>query len=91
MHVNIRPHTRTLTQSNDHAQGCAVWSIATALEAFTSSTASLIPLRSIVGASQAFYNPAAYTLLADIFPQRLIARVNGCIVSFIHILTDLLI
>lgn len=56
---------------------CAVWSIATASQAFATNFQQLIPLRAIVGASQAFYNPVAYTLIADIFPRRVLASVNG--------------
>ena len=65
--------------------GCGIWSLATAAESLVTSYAQMVPLRAIVGASQAFYNPAAYTLLADIFPERLIARVNGIFTSGIYI------
>ena len=65
--------------------GCTVWSIATALEAFTTNVWSFGLLRAFVGSSQAFYNPAVYTLLADIFPKRLIARVNGIFTSGIYL------
>lgn len=36
-----------------------------------------MPLRAIIGASQAFFNPAAYTLLSDIFPKKMIGSING--------------
>ena len=36
----------------------------------------------LIGASQAFFNPAAYTLLADIFPARLMGSINGS--AYIH-------
>lgn len=65
--------------------GCTVWSIATALEALTTNVWSFGLLRAVVGASQAFYNPAAYTLLADSFPKRLIARINGIFTSGIYL------
>ena len=65
--------------------GCGVWSLATAVESLVTSYGQMVPLRAVVGASQAFYNPAAYTLLADIFPERLIARVNGIFTSGIYI------
>ena len=56
---------------------CLVWSLATALQAYATKFSDLVPLRAIIGASQAFYNPAAYTLLADIFPARMVGSVNG--------------
>ena len=65
--------------------GCGIWSLATAAESLVTSYGQMVPLRAVVGASQAFYNPAAYTLLADIFPERLIARVNGIFTSGIYI------
>ena len=65
--------------------GCGIWSFATAAESLVTSYSQIVPLRAIVGASQAFYNPAAYTLLADIFPERLIARVNGIFTSGIYL------
>jgi MFS family permease len=37
----------------------------------------LIPLRAVIGASQAFFNPAAYTLIAEIFPKKMIGSING--------------
>jgi sugar phosphate permease len=31
----------------------------------------------VIGASQAFFNPAAYTLIAEIFPKKMIGSING--------------
>lgn len=31
----------------------------------------------MIGASQAFFNPAAYTLIAEIFPKKMIGSING--------------
>jgi hypothetical protein len=45
----------------------------------------LVPLRSIVGASQAFFNPAAYTLIAEIFPKKMIGSINGIFSSGIYL------
>jgi len=59
------------------ALSCAVWSGATALQSQASGFSDLIPLRAIVGGSQAFFNPAAYTLLSDLFPKEKIGTVNG--------------
>jgi len=56
---------------------CLVWSVATAAQSFATKFSDLVPLRAIIGASQAFYNPAAYTLLADIFPARMVGSING--------------
>jgi MFS family permease len=67
------------------AFSCAVWSAATALHARADSYSELIPLRAVVGAAQAFFNPAAYTLLADIFPARMVGSVNGIFSSGIFL------
>lgn len=56
---------------------CVLWSVATALQYGAKSFADLVPLRAMIGACQAFFNPAAYTLLADIFPKEMVGRVNG--------------
>ncbi|KAJ1435295.1 major facilitator superfamily domain-containing protein, partial [Ochromonadaceae sp. CCMP2298] len=67
------------------ALSCAVWSAATALHARADSFLDLVPLRAVVGAAQAFFNPAAYTLLADIFPARMVGSVNGIFSSGIFL------
>lgn len=56
---------------------CLVWSACTALQGQATSYDNLIPLRASIGASQAFFNPASYTILSDIFPQKMIGTVNG--------------
>ena len=53
---------------------CFVWSIVTLLQSQTTSFYQLVPLRIILGMSQAFFNPAAYTLLSDIFPKNLVGK-----------------
>lgn len=45
----------------------------------------LIPLRAIIGASQAFFNPAAYTLLSEIFPKKIIGSINGIFSSGVYL------
>ena len=45
----------------------------------------MIPLRAIIGASQAFFNPAAYTLLAEIFPKKVIGSINGIFSSGVYL------
>ena len=59
------------------ALSCFGWSLCTALQSRASSFTDLLLLRALVGFTQAFFNPAAYTLLGDLFPQRLIGTVNG--------------
>lgn len=56
---------------------CLAWSACTALQGQARTYNDLIPLRASLGASQAFFNPAAYTILSDIFPQKMIGTVNG--------------
>lgn len=45
----------------------------------------MIPLRALIGASQSFFNPAAYTLIADIFPKSIVGSVNGIFSSGIYL------
>lgn len=39
----------------------------------------------MIGASQAFFNPAAYTLIAEIFPSKMIGSINGIFSSGIYL------
>lgn len=64
---------------------CLAWSIITGLHSQARSFTDLIPLRTLLGVSQAFFNPAAYTLIADIFPQRLVGSINGIFSSGIYL------
>ena len=64
---------------------CAAWSAATLLQGQATSYAQVLPLRSFVGFAQAFYNPAAYTLLAEYFPSNMMAQVNGIFTSGIYL------
>lgn len=59
------------------AVSCATWSAATALQSLATSYYELIPLRALIGMSQSFFNPAAYTLISDIFPAKMVGSVNG--------------
>jgi len=59
------------------AASCATWSLATALQSFATSYSELVPLRALIGLSQSFFNPAAYTLISDIFPKKMVGSVNG--------------
>lgn len=45
----------------------------------------LIPLRAVIGASQAFFNPAAYTIISEIFPKKMIGSINGIFSSGIYL------
>lgn len=53
------------------------WSLMTLLQSFVTDKFQLIPTRVLLGAAQAFFNPAAYTILSDIFPSTMLARVNS--------------
>ena len=59
------------------ALSCLAWSACTAFQSKAGSYGDLVPLRALTGFSQAFFNPAAYTLLSDLFPKRMIGTVNG--------------
>ena len=39
----------------------------------------------MIGASQAFFNPAAYTLLSEIFPKKIIGSINGIFSSGVYL------
>jgi len=67
------------------ALSCVAWSIITALHSKAKTFTDLIPLRTLLGISQAFFNPAAYTLIADLFPQRLVGSINGIFSSGIYL------
>ena len=67
------------------ALSCTVWSICTSLQGLASSYTDLVPLRALIGASQSFFNPAAYTLIADIFPKSMVGSVNGIFSSGIYL------
>ncbi len=64
----------------DHAQrrlviygGVTVWSLATAASGLASSFDQLFLARLMVGAGEAALAPAAYSLIADLFPKRRLA------------------
>ena len=57
--------------------GCGVWSVATAAQAFIDDYGLLCIARVIIAVSQAYFNPVAYTLLADLFPTQKLAEANG--------------
>ena len=59
------------------ALSCIAWSVCTAFQSKAGSYGDLVPLRALTGFSQAFFNPAAYTLLSDLFPKSMIGTVNG--------------
>jgi predicted MFS family arabinose efflux permease len=64
---------------------CAVWSVTTALHSIANTYSQLVPLRIIVGASQAFFNPAAFTLVADMFPVALAGTMSSVLSSGIFL------
>jgi MFS family permease len=47
---------------------CLLWGIVTILNSFANSFWELLILRIILGALMAFFGPAVYSLIADIFP-----------------------
>jgi MFS family permease len=55
--------------------GVAVWSISTLLSGASRSFAHLLACRLGVGAGEAALNPAAYSLLGDLFPSDRLSRV----------------
>jgi sugar phosphate permease len=55
------------------------------MQAFAVDFFPLIPLRAVIGASQAFNNPAAYTLISEIFPKRMVGTINGVFSSGIYL------
>jgi MFS family permease len=67
------------------AAACAIWSAATALQATASTYQHLLLLRVTMAASQAFFNPAAFTLIADLFPPRMVGGMNGILSSGIFL------
>ena len=65
--------------------GCAVWSAATAAQAFIGDYGLLCAARIIIAISQAFFNPIAYTLLADLFPKSKLGEANGIFTTGIYV------
>lgn len=55
--------------------GVAVWSVSTLLSGASRSYAHLLACRLGVGAGEAALNPAAYSLLGDLFPRHRLSRV----------------
>ncbi len=49
----------------------------TILQSKAENYGQLIPIRIVVGFSQAFFNPAAFTLIADTFPKEQVEWING--------------
>jgi predicted MFS family arabinose efflux permease len=67
------------------ATACTMWSATTVLHGAAADYNQLVSLRVIVGASQAFFNPAAFTLIADIFPPALVGTMSGVLSSGIFL------
>lgn len=59
------------------AAGVGFWSLATAGAGFASSYSHLLLARGAVGVGEAAYAPAATSLLSDMFPARMWAKVIG--------------
>lgn len=59
------------------AAGVGFWSLATAGAGFASSYSHLLLARGAVGVGEAAYAPAATSLLSDLFPARMWAKVIG--------------
>lgn len=56
---------------------CIIWSLSTMAQALASSYTDLVVDRVIIAASQSFFNPAAYTLISELFPPQLVGTMNG--------------
>lgn len=67
------------------AFSCLVWSVITCLQGRVDSFSQLLPLRGALGVSQAFLNPAVYSLIAEIFPKNLIGTATGIYSGGIYI------
>lgn len=67
------------------ALSCLVWSVITCLQGRVDSFSQLLPLRGALGVSQAFLNPAVYSLIAEIFPKNLIGTATGIYSGGIYI------
>lgn len=59
------------------AVGIAFWSIATCMSGFASKFSHLFLARIGVGVGEAALSPAAYSMIADMFPRRLLGRALG--------------
>lgn len=59
------------------AAGVALWSIATALSGMARSFVQLFTARIAVGVGEAALSPAAYSMLADLFPRERLGRAIG--------------
>jgi MFS family permease len=57
--------------------GAIVWSLATAASGLVRSFGGLFGARIVVGAGEAALSPAAFSLLADVFPAQRLARAIG--------------
>ena len=64
---------------------CFGWSLATILQSTVTTSTELIPLRVFLGSTQAFFNPAAFTILSDIFPTTSFASVSGILSSGVYL------
>ena len=67
------------------AVSCGVWSLATMATGLASSFNVVLFFRVVQGISQGFTNPAAYGLLADIFPPERRATANSLYSSGIYV------
>ncbi|MGA1731008.1 MAG: MFS transporter, partial [Steroidobacteraceae bacterium] len=66
-----------LNRRNIIAAGIAVWSLATAVCGLTRSFAQLFLARVAVGVGEAALSPAAYSMIADLFPRERLGRALG--------------
>lgn len=56
---------------------CFLWSVATVMQGYVHDFSSLSLIRALLAASQSLYNPAAYTLISDVFPKNMVGFANG--------------
>ncbi|KAG5187759.1 major facilitator superfamily domain-containing protein [Tribonema minus] len=74
-----------LSRKGATVAACAAWSLATAAQGLARGLPDVLALRVAQGVAQAFTTPAAYTMLADAFPQRYRATANAIYSSGIYV------
>jgi len=71
------------------AMGLILWSAATAAGGFANGFAWLFAARMLVGIGEAALNPATYSILADLFEKRHLARAIGIFQSSLQMATGI--
>eukprot|EP00953_Heterococcus_sp_UTEX-ZZ885_P008758 5213-Heterococcus_DN1.PRE.2 len=74
-----------LSRKGTTVLACFSWSAVTAAQGLANSFPEVFGLRVLQGIAQAFTTPAAYTLLADAFPESSRATANGIYSSGVYV------